>query len=72
MMCFSLKMSEARVWEVGGRAYNLEAEEVTVGGVHCSVMCYDLTPLPSLPHTHKHVFVTSEDITLTLIHGDLV
>ncbi len=41
-----------RVREVGGRAYNLEAEEVTVGGVHCSVMCYDPT------HTHTNVFLS--------------
>lgn len=37
---------------VGGRAYNLEAEEVTVGGVHCSVVCYDPTHRPD---THTQI-----------------
>lgn len=39
---------------VGGRAYSLEAEEVTVGGVHCSVMCYE--PTSPTTHTETHVF----------------
>lgn len=39
---------------MGGRAFSLGAEEATVGGVHCSVMCYDVT-LPSL-HTHSRFY----------------
>lgn len=53
------------VREVDGRAYNLEAEEVTLEGVHCSVMCYD----PSHTYTQTCFCHLGGDIVLTHIHS---